>query len=110
MSIGNGFTQRELDAMVREKAQRSDADEVLSPRPSTLDRSQCYRALADFCRTAPIGEVQLLHELMTRLLRGREQYGAWVAANENRDLEREQYEELLDAQVYGAMMRVRADR
>ena len=87
-------------------AQRSDADEL--PRVKELvERSGLTADLNVFARTAPIGEVQLLHELMTRLLRGREQYGAWIAANENRDLEREQYEELLDAQVYGAMMRVR---
>lgn len=87
-------------------AARSDADEVLTPAPPPAPRAALTGEILSFCRTAPIGEVQLLHELMRRLLRGRAQYGAWVAANESRDLEREQYEELLDGMVYGAMMRV----
>ena len=92
-------------------AARSDADELPAARPTPPDdRSWMTGDLLLFCTTAPLDEVRLLHELHRRLLRGREQYGAWVAANESRDLEREQYEELLDAQVYGAMMRVRADR
>jgi hypothetical protein len=74
------------------------------------ERALMARSLMDFAAAAPLDELALLVELKNRILRGRKTYGAWVAKNEGRDLDREQLEEHLDAQVYGAIRAVKGKR
>lgn len=83
-----------------------------SSEPGTAPdaRAIMARGLMDFAAEAPLDELALLVELKNRILRGRKTYGEWVAKNERRDLDREQLEELLDGQVYGAIRTVRERR
>ena len=48
-------------------------------------------------------ELAVMVALARRLNLGRESYGEWCAATDQRDHGRERHEELLDAAVYGAM-------